>query len=134
MIKRPIVIGDQWLEQAQNGDLLEFPAHFGPINVATWSSTVTIDASLSDRFTITLGGNTVIDVVNGQPGQVLWIEIIQDAGASGYTVTWPTTTSASNGITPTLSLGSNERDVFNLMIRGTNSYDLFQAGQTLSPI
>jgi hypothetical protein len=60
------------------------------------------------------------------------IEIIQDASASGYTVTWPTSVDWPSATAPTLTATASAKDVFVFYTRdgGTNWYG-FTAGQAL---
>ena len=52
------------------------------------------------------------------------IEIIQDAGASGFTVTWPTSVDWPAGAAPTLTATASAKDIFVFTTRdgGTNWY------------
>ena len=61
------------------------------------------------------------------------IEIIQDASASGYTVTWPTSVDFPAATAPTLTATASAVDVFVFTTRdgGTNWYG-FTAGQALA--
>ena len=60
------------------------------------------------------------------------IEIIQDSGASGYAITWPTSVDWPSATAPTLTATANAKDVFVFYTRdgGTNWYG-FTAGQAL---
>ena len=60
------------------------------------------------------------------------LEIIQDASASGYTVTWPTSVDWPSATAPTLTATASAKDVFVFYTRdgGTNWLG-FTAGQAL---
>ena len=60
------------------------------------------------------------------------IEIIQDASASGYAITWPTSVDWPSATAPTLTATASAKDVFVFYTRdgGTNWYG-FTAGQAL---
>ncbi len=61
------------------------------------------------------------------------IEIIQDASASGFTVTWPTSVDWPAATAPTLTATASAKDIFVFTTRdgGTNWYG-FTAGQALA--
>ncbi|QSL99534.1 putative fiber protein [Roseobacter phage CRP-13] len=61
------------------------------------------------------------------------IEIIQDASASGYTVTWPASVDWPAATAPTLTATASAKDIFVFTTRdgGTNWYG-FTAGQALA--
>ena len=61
------------------------------------------------------------------------IEIIQDASASGYTVTWPSSVDWPAATAPTLTATASAKDIFVFTTRdgGTNWYG-FTAGQALA--
>jgi len=61
------------------------------------------------------------------------IEIIQDAGASGFTVTWPASVDWPAATAPTLTATASAKDIFVFTTRdgGTNWYG-FTAGQALA--
>jgi len=60
------------------------------------------------------------------------LKVVQDAGASGYTVTWPTSVDWPNATAPTLTATASAVDqfVFYTYDGGTTWYG-FTAGQAL---
>ena len=60
------------------------------------------------------------------------LEVIQDASASGYAITWPTSVDWPSATAPTLTATANAKDIFVFYTRdgGTNWYG-FTAGQAL---
>ena len=60
------------------------------------------------------------------------LEVIQDASASGYAITWPTSVDWPSATAPTLTATASAKDVFVFYTRdgGTNWYG-FTAGQAL---
>src|SRR5574343_1611406 len=88
----------------------------------TDGATINVDASLSNVFNVTLGGNrTFANPTNLGAGQTLIFKIRQDATGS-RTITWGSAYKFPNGIAPTLSTGANKLDVVSCVSDGTNLY------------
>lgn len=101
------------------------------------ASSITLDCSVANVFTRTLTANTSITFSNAPVSSAeaygMTVEIIQDSGGSGYTVTWPSSVKWPNGAEPALSTTANYKDIFVLYTRdtGTTWYG-FLAGRNMS--
>jgi len=89
-----------------------------------------------NSFSLTLSGNTTFTFSNPPASGTSYtfsIEIIQDASASGYTVTWPASVDFPAATAPTLTATASAKDIFVFTTRdgGTNWYG-FTAGQALA--
>lgn len=84
----------------------------------TWASTITIDASLSNNFRVTLQGNTVFaSPINKTAGMVMNIAISQDAVGS-RTATFGSDWDFGKAGAPTLSTAANELDFISTYYTG----------------
>jgi hypothetical protein len=88
-----------------------------------------------NSFSLVLSGNTTFTFSNPPASGTAYsfsIEIIQDSGGSGYSVTWPSSVDFPSATAPTLTAAANAKDVFVFTTRdgGTNWYG-FTAGQAL---
>jgi len=103
--------------------------------VTSSSNATTINCENGNAFSHTLTENTTF-TFSGEPASgtafSFSLEIIQDASASGYTVTWPSSVDWPSGAAPTLTATASAKDVFVFYTRdgGTNWYG-FTAGQAL---
>ena len=103
--------------------------------VTSSSNATTINCENGNAFSHTLTENTTF-TFSGEPASgtafSFSLEIIQDASASGYTVTWPTEVDWPSATAPTLTATASAKDVFVFYTRdgGTNWYG-FTAGQAL---
>lgn len=102
---------------------------------STGGATV-IDCEAGNTFSHTLTENTIIGFNNPPASGIAYtmsIEIIQDAGASGYTVTWPASVDWPAATAPTLTATASAKDIFVFTTRdgGTTWYG-FTAGQALA--
>lgn len=109
------------------------------VSVSSSSGTLTIDCSLGNKFSVTLSENiTTLTFTNVPASGYVYgfsLEVIQDAGASGYDVSawgaggsirWPESTK------PTLTATASARDRFVLETSdGGTSWDAFTAGQAM---
>lgn len=103
--------------------------------VTSSSNATTVDCEAGNAFSHTLTENTTFTFSNPPASGTAYsfsIEIIQDASASGFTVTWPTATDWPSATAPTLTATASAKDVFVFTTRdgGTNWYG-FTAGQAL---
>ena len=103
--------------------------------VTSSSNATTIDCEAGNAFSHTLTENTTLAFSNEPASGTAFsfsLEIIQDASASGYTVTFPTEVDWPSATTPTLTATASAKDVFVFYTRdgGTNWYG-FTAGQAL---
>ena len=103
--------------------------------VTSSSNATTVNCENGNSFSHTLTENTTFTFSNPPASGTSYtfsIEIIQDASASGYTVTWPTSVDWPGGTAPTLTATASAKDVFVFTTRdgGTNWYG-FTAGQAL---
>ena len=103
--------------------------------VTSSSNATTVDCEAGNAFSHTLTENTTFTFSNPPASGTAFsfsIEIIQDASASGFTVTWPTSVDWPSATAPTLTATASAKDVFVFYTRdgGTNWYG-FTAGQAL---
>ena len=102
-------------------------------SVTSSSNATTVDCEAANSFAHTLTENTTFTFSNppaSGTAYTLSLEIIQDASASGYTVTWPGSVIWPNATAPTLTATANAKDVFVFYTRdgGTVWYG-FTSGQ-----
>ena len=113
-----------------NGITEEFTA------VTSTSNATTVNSHDGTTFSHTLTENTTFTFSNpAASGKAsgFTLKIVQDASASGYTVTWPASVDWSGGLTPALTSTANAVDqfVFYTHDGGTTWYG-FVAGRNLS--
>jgi hypothetical protein len=104
--------------------------------VTSSSNATTVDCEAGNTFMHTLTENTTFTFSNPPASGTAYsmsIEIIQDASASGYTVTWPTSVDWPSATAPTLTATASAVDVFVFTTRdgGTTWYG-FTAGQAIA--
>ena len=104
--------------------------------VTSTSNATTVSCHNGNTFSHTLTENTTFTFSNPPATGTAYsmsVEIIQDAGASGYTVTWPTSVDFPAATAPTLTATASAVDVFVFTTRdgGTTWYG-FTAGQALA--
>jgi len=125
-----------------NGDVLlseELKAKsYNETYVAVTSTTnaTTVDCEAGNTFSHTLTENTTFTFSNPPAtgtAYTMSVEIIQDASASGYTVTWPASVDFPDATAPTLTDAASAIDVFVFATRdgGTTWYG-FTAGQAIA--
>ena len=103
--------------------------------VTSSSNATTVNCENGNAFSHTLTENTTFTFSNPPASGTAFsfsIEIIQDASASGFSVTWPTSVDWPSATAPTLTATASAKDVFVFYTRdgGTNWYG-FTAGQAL---
>ena len=103
--------------------------------VTSTSNATTIDCETGNAFSHTLTENTTFTFSNPPASGTAYgfaLRIVQDASASGYTVTWPTSVDWPSATAPTLTATASAVDwfVFNTVDGGTTWYG-FTAGQAL---
>ena len=104
--------------------------------VTSSSNATTVNCEQGNTFSHTLTENTTFTFSNPPASGTAYsmsIEIIQDASASGFTVTWPTSVDFPAATAPTLTATASAVDVFVFTTRdgGTTWYG-FTAGQALA--
>ena len=104
--------------------------------VTSSGAAVTVNCETGNSFSHTLTESTTFTFSNPPASGTAYsfsIEIIQDSGASGYTVTWPTSVDWPSATAPTLTATASAKDVFVFTTRdgGTNWYG-FTAGLALA--
>lgn len=104
--------------------------------VTSSSNATTVDCEAGNSFSHTLTENTTFTFSNPPATGTAYafsIEIIQDASASGYTVTWPSSVDFPAATAPTLTATASAVDVFVFTTRdgGTTWYG-FTAGQGIA--
>jgi len=95
-----------------------------------------IDCEAGNTFSHVLTESTTLGFNNPPASGIAYtmsIEVIQDAGASGYTVTWPASVDFPAATAPTLTADASAVDVFVFSTRdgGTTWYG-FTAGQAIA--
>ena len=103
--------------------------------VTSSSNSTTVDCESGNAFSHTLTENTTFTFSNPPASGTAFsfsLELIQDASASGFTVTWPAAVDWPAATAPTLTATASAKDVFVFYTRdgGTNWYG-FTAGQAL---
>jgi hypothetical protein len=104
--------------------------------VTSTANATTVNCETGNSFSHTLTENTTFTFSNppaSGTGYTFSIEIIQDASASGFTVTWPASVDWPAATAPTLTATASAKDIFVFTTRdgGTNWYG-FTAGQALA--
>jgi len=106
------------------------------IAVTSSSNATTVNLRDGTNFSHTLTENTTFTYSNSAAsGKVsaFTLKIVQDASASGYAVTWPTSVDWPGGTAPTLTATANAVDVFVFYTHdGGTTYYGFIAGQALA--
>ena len=106
------------------------------VAVTSSGAATTVNCEQGNTFSHTLTENTTFTFINPPATGTAYsmsVEIIQDASASGFTVTWPTSVDFPAATAPTLTATASAVDVFVFSTRdgGTNWYG-FTAGQALA--
>jgi hypothetical protein len=105
------------------------------VAVTSSSNATTVNCEAGNTFMHTLSENTTFTFSNPPASGTAYtmsIEIIQDAGASGFAVTWPTITWPA-ATAPTLTATASAVDVFVFTTRdGGTTWRGFTAGQALA--
>ena len=104
--------------------------------VTSSSNATTVDCEAGNTFMHTLTENTTFTFSNppaSGTAYTMTVEIIQDASASGYTVTWPTSVDWPSATAPTLTATASAVDMFVFTTRdgGTTWYG-FTAGKAIA--
>lgn len=96
-------------------------AQRGTVTTITDAATITIDLSLSNDFTVTLGGSrTMGNPTNAVAGQSGIIAIVQDATGS-RALAWAANWDWESGTAPTLSTAAGAVDVIAYWVRTPTS-------------
>lgn len=106
------------------------------VAVTSSGAATTVNCEAGNAFSHTLTENTTFTFSNPPASGTAYsfsIEIIQDASASGFTVTWPSSVDWPSGTAPTLTATASAKDVFVFTTRdsGTTWYG-FTAGLALA--
>ena len=103
--------------------------------VTSSGAATTVNCEAGNAFSHTLTENTTFTFSNPPASGTAYtmsIEIIQDASASGFTVTWPTSVDWPAATAPTLTATASAVDVFVFTTRdGGVTWLAFTAGQAL---
>jgi len=101
--------------------------------VTSTSNATTVNCEAGNAFSHTLTENTTFTFSNPPASGTAYsfsLEIIQDASASGYTVTWPASVDWPSATAPTLTATASAVDVFVFYTRdGGTTWQGFIAGQ-----
>ena len=106
------------------------------VAVTSTTNAVTVNSEAGNNFSHTLTENTTFTLSNPPSTGTAYgftLKIIQDSGASGYTVTWPSSVDWPAATAPTLTADANAVDVFVFYTHdgGTTFYG-FVAGQAMA--
>ena len=117
------------------GELTALSYNESYVGLTSSGGNVTVDAEAANVFGITLSENTTFTFSNPPSNGTAYgftLKIIQDASASGYTVTWPSSVDWPDATAPTLTSTASAVDqfVFYTHDGGTTWYG-FTAGQDL---
>lgn len=93
-------------------------------------ATITFDLDAGNVHTVTLGGNRILALSNGDVGQYFVLELTQD-GTGSRTVTWFSTIRWGGGTVPTLTTTASKRDTFMFRVTGSNTYDGYIIGMNI---
>jgi len=104
--------------------------------VTSSSNATTVDCEAGNAFSHTLSENTTFTFSNPPASGTAYafaLRVIQDASASGYTLTWPTSVDWAAATAPTLTATASAVDwfVFSTVDGGTTWYG-FTSGQALA--
>ena len=125
------------------GDIIASDGSIQPLSyvetyaaVTSSSNATTVDCEAGNAFSHTLTENTTFTFSNPPASgstYTMSIKIIQDASASGFVVTWPTSIDWPSATAPTLTATASAVDyfVFTTDDGGTTWYG-FTAGQALA--
>ena len=118
-----------------NGELKASSYNEAYAAVTSTSNATTVNCEAGNTFMHTLTENTTFTFSNPPASGTAYtmsVEIIQDASASGYTVTWPASVDWPSATAPTLTATASAVDVFVFTTRdgGTTWYG-FTVGQAL---
>ena len=101
--------------------------------VTSTTNATTVNCEAGNSFSHTLTENTTFTFSNPPASGTAYsfsLEIIQDASASGYTVTWPASVDWPSATAPTLTATASAVDVFVFYTRdGGTTWQGFIAGQ-----
>ena len=98
-----------------NGELIATSYNETFVAVTSTSNAVTVNCEAGNSFSHTLTENTTFTFSNPPTTGTAYgftLKIVQDAGASGYTVTWPTSVDWPSATAPTLTATASAVDVF----------------------
>jgi len=103
--------------------------------VTSSTGATTVDCTDGNNFAHTLTEDTTFSFTNAPAAGVAYaftLEIVQDSGGSGYTVTWPSSVVFPDATAPTLSSAADAIDIFVFYTNdgGTTWYG-FIAGQAM---
>ena len=102
--------------------------------ISTLANSASLDLSSFQNFEHQLANNVTYTFANPPASSAFGftLKIAQDAGASGFTVTWPTTVDWPSATAPTLTATANGVDMFVFSTNdGGTTYYGFTAGQAL---
>lgn len=93
-----------------------------PVTGLTDGATITLDASLGNRFKVTLGGNRTLSLSNIADGQKIEVIVRQDGTGSrtlaysGITIKW------QGGSAPTLTTTASKADILVIWREGSDYF------------
>jgi len=104
--------------------------------ITSSSGAATLDLSAATNFTHTLTENvtyTFSNPASSGKASAFTLKVVQDSGASGYTITWPSSVDWPAGTAPTLTATASAVDYFVFITTdGGSNYYGFVAGQALA--
>jgi hypothetical protein len=104
--------------------------------ITSSSNAATLDLSAATNFTHTLTENvtyTFSNPASSGKASAFTLKVVQDASASGYTITWPSSVDWAAATAPTLTATASAVDYFVFITTdGGTTYYGFTAGQALA--
>jgi len=104
--------------------------------ITSSSNAATLDLSAATNFTHTLTENvtyTFSNPASSGKASAFTLKVVQDASASGYTITWPASVDWAAATAPTLTATADAVDYFVFITTdGGTTYYGFTAGQALA--
>tara|TARA_R110000737_G_scaffold343779_1_gene370093 strand:+ start:1110 stop:1517 length:408 start_codon:yes stop_codon:yes gene_type:complete len=125
------------------GDIISTDGSIQPLSyaetyvaVTSAANNTTVNCETGNTFSHTLTENTTFAFTNPPATGIAYtmsVEIAQDAGASGFTVAWPTTVKFPAATAPTLTATAAAIDVFVFTTKdGGTAWYGFTAGQAIA--
>lgn len=99
---------------------------YGDLDVLTDGATITVDWSLGNTFTVTLGGDRTVAFSNTVDGQLVKIRFLQDGTGTRVITSWPATVKWAGGAAPTLTTTASKADWLGFIRTASGAFDGFR--------
>jgi hypothetical protein len=100
---------------------MDLDCHDGAIRVAADGATVTFSCGVTDKHSVTLGGNRTLALSGDSDGQTILIILKQD-GTGGRTVSYWSGILWPGGTVPTLTATAGKTDVLSFLRLSAGNY------------